>query len=170
MFIDIVGTSETDNNAAAMAAVDDMVAQGYVAATVDYAPSRFGTSSVLGAKSSCMCNPNSALSTVSQLCSRATAGCSKGIVASGFSQGSILALLAKNDDARVQGLRHGHDQRLCDVRSVDLRVERQPHTAQRSPARRRRRAGQFRWRRAVGRRPGCRTSRGRHALPGPMPA
>jgi hypothetical protein len=102
VFIDIVGTSETDNNAVDMAAVDDMVGKGYVAATVDYAPSRFGTCSVLGAESRCMCNPNSALSAMSHLCSRAKAGCSKGIVAGGFSQGSIVALLAKNDDARVQ--------------------------------------------------------------------
>lgn len=102
VFICIVGTSETYNNAAAMAAVNDMATKGYVAATVDYAESQFGTCSVLSAKSSCMFNPNSALSAVPQLCARAKADCSKGIVVGGFSQGSILALLAKNYDARVQ--------------------------------------------------------------------
>lgn len=49
-----------------------------------------------------MFNPNSASSAVSQLCSRAKADCSKGIVVGGFSQGSVLALLARNYDARVQ--------------------------------------------------------------------
>lgn len=102
VFIYLVGTSETYNNAAAMAAVNDMAGKGYIAATVDYAASQFGTCSVLSGKSSCVFNPNSALSAVSQLCSRAKADCSKGIVVGGFSQGSILALLAKNYDARVQ--------------------------------------------------------------------
>jgi hypothetical protein len=102
VFIYIVGTSETYNNAAAMAAVNDMASKGYVAASVDYAASQFGTCSVLSAKSSCMFDPNSALSAVSQLCSRAKPDCSKGIVVGGFSQGAILALLAKNYDARVQ--------------------------------------------------------------------
>lgn len=102
VFIYIVGTSETYNNASAMAAVNDMASKGYIAASVDYAASQFGTCSVLSAKSSCMFNPNSALSAVSQLCSRSKADCSKGIVVGGFSQGSILALLAKNFDARVQ--------------------------------------------------------------------
>jgi hypothetical protein len=102
LFIYLVGTNETYNNAAAMAAVNAMASKGYVAATVDYAESQFGTCSVLSGKSSCVFNPNSTLSAVSQLCSRTKADCSKGIVVGGFSQGSILALLAKNYDARVQ--------------------------------------------------------------------
>lgn len=102
VFIYMVGTSESYNNAAAMAAVNDMAKKGYVAATIDYATSQFGTCSVLGAKSSCAFNPNSSTSAVSQLCSRAKADCSKGIVVAGFSQGSILAILAKNYDSRVQ--------------------------------------------------------------------
>jgi hypothetical protein len=102
VFIYLVGTNENYDNAAAMAAVNAMAGKGYVAATVDYAESQFGTCSVLSGKSSCVFNPNSTLSAVSQLCARAKADCSKGIVVGGFSQGSILALLAKNYDARVQ--------------------------------------------------------------------
>lgn len=102
VFIYLVGTSENHDNAAAMAAVNAMAAKGYVAATVDYATSQFGSCSVLSGKSSCVFNPNSTSSAVAQLCSRAKADCSKGIVVGGFSQGSILALLAKNFDARVQ--------------------------------------------------------------------
>lgn len=102
VFIYMVGTSETYNNASAMAAVNDMASKGYVAATVDYAESQFGGCAILAAKSSCIFNPNSTASAVSQLCARGSADCSKGIVVAGFSQGSILALLAKNYDARVQ--------------------------------------------------------------------
>jgi hypothetical protein len=47
VFIYMVGTNETYNNAAAMAAVNDMASKGYIAATVDYAESQFGTCSVL---------------------------------------------------------------------------------------------------------------------------
>ena len=102
VFIYMVGTNETYNNAVAMAAVNAMAAKGYVAATVDYATGAFGTCTVLSGKSSCIFDANSSTSAVTQLCSRAKADCSKGIVVGGFSQGSILALLAKNKDARVQ--------------------------------------------------------------------
>lgn len=104
VFIYVAGTAEVYNNAAAMAAVNSMANKGYVAATIDYANSQFGTCSVLSGKTSCMFNPNSATSAVSQICSRAKADCSKGIVVAGFSQGSIVSLLAKNYDARVQAV------------------------------------------------------------------
>lgn len=102
VFIYMVGTVENYNNASAMAAVNSMAAKGYVAATVDYATSQFGSCSVLSGKASCIFNPNSTTSAVAQLCSRAKADCSKGIVVGGFSQGSVLATLAKNYDSRVQ--------------------------------------------------------------------
>lgn len=102
VYIYMVGTNESYNNGSAMATVNAMAAKGYVAATVNYATSQFGNCSVLSAKSSCIFNPNSNASAVSQICSRANADCSKGIVVGGFSQGSILALLAKNYDSRVQ--------------------------------------------------------------------
>lgn len=102
VFVYTVGTNETYNDAAAMEAVKRMAAKGYVAATVQYASSQFGDCTVIGAKASCAFNPNSAASAISQLCSRAQADCSKGIVVAGFSQGSVIASLAKNYDARVQ--------------------------------------------------------------------
>lgn len=102
VFIYMVGTNENYTNASAMEAVKRMAAKGYVAATIEYASSQFGNCSVIGAKASCAFNPNSAASAVSQLCARGTADCSKGIVVAGFSQGSIMAILAKNYDARVQ--------------------------------------------------------------------
>lgn len=102
VFIYMVGTSETYNNASALAAVDAMAARGYVAATVEYASATFGSCSTLTARSKCIFDSSSASSAVAALCSRAAADCSKGIVVAGFSQGSILAILARNHDARVQ--------------------------------------------------------------------
>lgn len=102
VFVYMVGTSENYTNASAMEAVRRMAAKGYVAATIEYANSQFGSCSVIGGKAACVFNPNNAASAVAQLCSRAKADCAKGIVVAGFSQGSIMAILAKNHDARVQ--------------------------------------------------------------------
>lgn len=120
VFVYMVGTMENYTNAAAMAAVNKMAAKGYVAATIEYASSAFGDCSAIGAKASCAFNPNSAASAVSQLCSRAKADCSKGIVVAGFSQGSIMAILAKNYDSRVQaayGMGAGVQYSSYDLRS-----------------------------------------------------
>jgi hypothetical protein len=120
VFIYMVGTSETYNNASALAAVDEMAGRGYVAATVQYASSSFGSCSTLTARSKCIFDASSASSAVAALCSRPTADCSKGIVVAGFSQGSILAILAKNYDARVQaayGLGAGVQYSFYDLRA-----------------------------------------------------
>lgn len=121
VFVYMVGTAENYTNASAMAAVNKMAAKGYVAATVEYASSQFGTCSVIGAKAGCAFNPNNAASAISQICARAKADCSKGVVVAGFSQGSIMAILAKNYDSRVQaaygigaGVEYsGYDLRSC---------------------------------------------------------
>src|SRR5262245_35266232 len=102
VFVYAVGTSENFQNGAATAAVAGMANRGYVAATVQYSNGSFGNCSAISAKAQCMFNPSSAGSAITRLCSRAKADCSKGIVVGGFSQGSIIADLAKNFDARVQ--------------------------------------------------------------------
>lgn len=120
VFVYMVGTAENYTNAAAMEAVRRMAAKGYVAATIEYANSQFGSCSVINGKTACAFNPNSAASAVSQLCSRAKADCSKGIVVAGFSQGSIMAILSKNHDARVQaayGMGAGVQYSIYDLRS-----------------------------------------------------
>jgi hypothetical protein len=104
VFIYLVGTSETYDNASALSAVDKMAGRGYVAATIQYPSSSFGTCSTLSTRSKCIFDAGSASSAVKALCSRPTADCSKGIVVSGFSQGSILAILSKNYDSRVQAV------------------------------------------------------------------
>jgi hypothetical protein len=104
VFIYLVGTSEAYDNASAMNAVSEMAGRGYVAATVQYPNATFGGCSTLTARSKCIFDANSASSAIHALCSRPTADCSKGVVVGGFSQGSILAILSRNYDARVQAV------------------------------------------------------------------
>jgi hypothetical protein len=120
VFVYMVGTSETYNNGSALAAVDEMAGRGYVAATVQYPNSTFGGCSTLTARSKCIFDAASPSSAIAALCSRPTADCSKGIVVAGFSQGSILAILAKNYDSRVQaayGLGAGVQYSTYDLRA-----------------------------------------------------
>jgi hypothetical protein len=102
VFVYMVGTSESFTNGSAMAAVSGMANRGYVAATVQYANGQFGNCTQISGKARCVFNPSSAASAITRLCSRAKADCSKGIVVGGFSQGSIMADLARNFDTRVQ--------------------------------------------------------------------
>ena len=102
VFIYTVGTVEAWNNAQAQAAVAEMAAKGFVAATVQYNSGVFGTCSQILAKARAIYDSSSASSAVAKLCSRATADCSKGIVVAGFSQGSVIAINAKNFDSRVR--------------------------------------------------------------------
>jgi hypothetical protein len=131
LFVYMVGTAENHTNAAAMEAVKRMAAKGYVAATIEYANAQFGNCAVIGGKASCVFNPSNAASAVSQLCSRAKADCSKGIVVAGFSQGSIMAILAKNYDARVQaayGMGAGVQYSTYDLRSCVANGNRTLHS------------------------------------------
>jgi hypothetical protein len=102
VFLYMVGTTETFSNASATAAVQGMANRGYVAGTIQYNSGSFGNCSQIGAKAACIFNPNSSTSAVQVLCSRAKADCTKGIVVAGFSQGAVIATLAKNTDSRVQ--------------------------------------------------------------------
>jgi hypothetical protein len=102
VFLYMVGTTETSTNASASAAVAGMASRGFVAATIAYDSNEFGNCGQISGKASCIFNPNSATSAVAELCSRASADCSKGIVVGGFSQGAVIGTLAKNFDSRVQ--------------------------------------------------------------------
>lgn len=102
VFLYIVGTNEPYDHASAMAAIRGMAARNYVAATVQYPNSTFGGCSTLTGRAKCIFDSAAASSAVSTICSRPNADCSKGIVVGGFSQGSVLSILAKNYDARVR--------------------------------------------------------------------
>jgi hypothetical protein len=102
VFLYMVGTTETFTNASATAAVQGMANRGYVAGTIQYNSGSFGNCSQISTKAQCIFNPNSSTSAVQTLCARAKADCTKGIVVAGFSQGAVIATLAKNFDSRVQ--------------------------------------------------------------------
>lgn len=102
IFVYLVGTSESYDNAQARAAVAGMGTRGFVAATVQYRSEVFGTCADIAQKAACIFKPASSASAISKLCARGD--CSKGIVVGGFSQGSIAAIQAKNTDARVKAV------------------------------------------------------------------
>lgn len=102
VFIYLNGTNESHDNAQAKAAIAYMGARGFVAASVQYRSETFGTCAQIAQKAACVFKPASAASAIRKLCARGD--CSKGIVVSGFSQGSIAAILAKNTDTRVKAV------------------------------------------------------------------
>ena len=106
VFVYTVGTSETVKNGPALAAIQKMADKGYVAAVVGYASGVMGSCSTITNKARCAFNPLSTQSAIAKICSRAKADCSKGIVTSGFSQGAVMATLARNFDTRVRAT-HG---------------------------------------------------------------
>ena len=93
-----------------------MAKRGFVAAAVDYNTLATLTNMICAQvknKATCVYNPSKANSAVNKLCARARADCSKGIVVAGLSQGSFMAMIAKDYDARVRAayvLGAGNDQ------------------------------------------------------------
>lgn len=102
VFVYLVGTNESYDNAQAKAAVAGMGARGFVAASVQYRSEVFGTCAEIAQKAACIFKPTSATSAISKLCARGD--CRKGIVVAGFSQGSIAAILAKKTETRVKAV------------------------------------------------------------------
>jgi hypothetical protein len=103
LFVYMVGTTETfNNNGAASAAVSGMARRGFVAAIIQYDSGEFGNCSQISGKAKCIFEPTSAASAITKLCNRAKADCNKGIVAGGFSQGAVVATLAKNFNSLVK--------------------------------------------------------------------
>jgi hypothetical protein len=102
VFVYMIGTSETFTNASASAAVAGMASRGFVAATVAYNSGSFSNCNTISGKARCIFSPGSSTSAISRLCGRAKADCSKGVVVAGFSQGAVMATLAKNTEPRVE--------------------------------------------------------------------
>ena len=102
VFLYMIGTTETFTNASATAAVASMASRGFVAATIAYNSGSFSNCTTISGKAKCIFNGASSTSALATLCARAKADCSKGVVVGGFSQGAVIATLAKNFDSRVQ--------------------------------------------------------------------
>ena len=103
VFIYTVGTFGQYDATEADTIVREMARRGFIAASIEY-PNGLGWScDQLRNKASCAYSPWIGASAVSRLCGRVDADCWKGIVVGGMSQGSMMALLAKNYDWRVNG-------------------------------------------------------------------
>jgi hypothetical protein len=102
VFVYIGGTGESYTSAWGASSLDEAVARGYVAASVQYDNGSFGTCSTISTRAKCIFNAANANSAIAKLCSRAKADCSKGIVTGGLSQGSIISVLSRNFDSRIR--------------------------------------------------------------------
>jgi len=98
----IGGTGESYTSNWASAAVSAAAAKGFVAASVQYDNSSFGTCATIGQRGKCIFDPTNVNSAIAKLCSRAKADCSKGVVTMGLSQGSVISVLSRNNDPRIQ--------------------------------------------------------------------
>lgn len=102
VYIHVGGTGENYNSNWAMAAVNAAAAKGFVAATIQYDNGSFGTCTTISQRAKCIFDGTNVNSAIAKLCSRAKADCSKGVVTGGLSQGSIISVLSRNFDARIQ--------------------------------------------------------------------
>jgi hypothetical protein len=101
LFVYEVGTISAYNGGDADASLRAAAARGFVAISAKYNNGFNRDCTTLNNKAMCLYN-SSAQSALSKGCARAD--CSKGIIMGGFSQGSQLALIAKNYDSRVKAV------------------------------------------------------------------
>ncbi len=105
VFIFTTGTFGNYKGAEALRFVDEMAARGFIAASVSYPNNNIVQDcNAFNNRSRCIYDQGSANSAVSVLCNRPHATCSGagGVVSAGFSQGSFLAVRARNYSPRVQ--------------------------------------------------------------------
>lgn len=121
VFLFLIGTLRTHNSETARGIVDRAAQRGFVAAAVDYdtIATDFhskGPCDSMEAKSKCSLTvddssaPEAALNLICNGLridgsnAGLSADCNQGIVVSGFSQGALLAMLARNHDERIQAV------------------------------------------------------------------
>jgi hypothetical protein len=105
LFVWTPGTGGTVDSPAPTALVAFMASKGFVAAAVDYSTlANVANMNCTQAanKASCAYDPAKTDSAISKLCARAKSDCGRGIVVAGLSQGTFMAMLAKEYDSRVR--------------------------------------------------------------------
>jgi hypothetical protein len=101
VFLYTVGTFGQYDGAEADLITREMAARGFVAVSVQYYNFINPSCDTLKNKASCAYNPWQGDSALSTICRRSKADCWKGVTVGGLSQGSQMAILAKNYDWRV---------------------------------------------------------------------
>lgn len=104
VFVYLMGTFESFPTPAAQAAVERMARRGFLAVNMDYPNGSFGECPTLSRRSECAFDRGRSGSAVSAICGHPEADCTKGLVVAGFSQGSILSVLAHDFDTRVRSV------------------------------------------------------------------
>lgn len=120
VFVYLRGTVEFFRTPASVAAVEAMARRGFVAARLDYPNEIFGECRTLEGRARCAFEGSRPGSALGVLCDRPSADCEKGVVVAGFSQGSVLSLLAHDYDTRVRavyGLGTGVNYTAYDLRA-----------------------------------------------------
>lgn len=102
VYVHIGGTGESYTSNWANAAVQAAAQMGFVAASIQYDNSTFGSCSTIGQRAKCIFNPSNVNSAIAKLCSRAKADCSKGMVTGGLSQGSIISVLSHDYNSAIR--------------------------------------------------------------------
>lgn len=105
VFVFTTGTFGNYQGPEALRFVDEMAARGFIAASVSYPNNNIVQNcSAFENRARCVYDQASAVSAVSVLCARPHAQCSGagGVVSAGFSQGSFLAVRARNHSPRVR--------------------------------------------------------------------
>jgi dienelactone hydrolase len=99
----IPGTYELSYDPLSLLFVTQMASRGFLAAAVQYANQElWQTCSAYTTRASSIFSAASTTSAIAAICSLPGAGCSKGIVTSGISQGGMIAILARNYEPEVK--------------------------------------------------------------------
>ncbi len=106
VFVWVPGTLEIYLDPLSLVLVDQMAQRGFLAVSVQYSNSQLlaQTCPDYTERAQSIFDSNVSTSAVSKVCSLSQAGCGKGIVTSGISQGGILAALAGNYAPQVQAV------------------------------------------------------------------
>ncbi|MFT3928435.1 MAG: hypothetical protein QM778_38255 [Myxococcales bacterium] len=119
VFVYLTGTLMKFNGPEAQLITHEMAKRGFVAAAVDYDNSAYPYCPAMTAKAKCIFDASAKTSALSQLCARAKADCTRGIVVAGFSQGANLAALSGNAHPQVRAAYlMGHGDRA--LNSIDV--------------------------------------------------
>lgn len=102
LYIHVAGTQEPYDDMLATGSLAYMASKGFVAASIDYPHANDNGCAALRNKIGCMFDDASPTSAIHALCELRDVDCARGIVTSGISQGSQIAVMAGDVDSRIK--------------------------------------------------------------------